>query len=169
MLGQHRISKGKYFPYEPSLRIPFIVSGPGIRKNAHVPDLVSLIDYAPTMLTLTGAQPSGRTPDGISLEPLLRDTGNVTRRSVLLSSGPQRGPNGTMLPQFDGVRSPHYSWWRYEDGFEEMYDLRRDPFQLTNVASKPAYANKRNKLIAEWERLRDCQGATCQVRAPGAI
>jgi len=169
MLGQHRISKGKYFPYEPSLRIPFIVSGPGIRKNAHVPDLVSLIDYAPTMLTLTGAQPSGRTPDGVSLEPLLRDSGDVTRRSVLLSSGPQRGPNGTMLPQFDGVRSPHYSWWRYEDGFEEMYDLRRDPFQLTNVASKPAYANKRNKLIAEWERLRDCQGATCQVRAPGAI
>ena len=64
-----------------------------------------------------------------------------------------------MLPQFDGVRSPHYSWWRYEDGFEEMYDLRRDPFQLTNVASKPAYANKRNKLIAEWD---DCATARAQ-------
>lgn len=163
MLGQHRISKGKYFPYEPSIRIPFLMSGPGIKANRRVGQLVSLIDLAPTLLDLVGAKPKGRVPDGVSLKPLL--TGkrkSLANRSVLLSSGPQKGPNGTDLPLFDGVRSPNYSWWRYQDGFEEMYDLRQDPYQLSNVATDPAYAGIRSELIAQWEKLRDCYGKSCR-------
>ena len=74
-------------------------------------------------------------------------------------------PGGEFLPQYGGIRSPHYAWWRYDDGFEEMYDLRNDPYQLVSVSSDPAYAHIRNRMIAKWERLRDCSGKTCKKRS----
>lgn len=164
LLGQHRISMGKYFPYEPALRIPFVMRGPGIRPDAKVDRLVSLIDLTPTLLDFAGAKAVGRRPDGMSLRPLLSGNGDIRSRSVLLSSGPQKAPSGTNLPLFDGVRTPSFAWWRYEDGFEEMYDLRNDPDELTNVAQDPAYADIRDELVAEWERLKDCYGRSCRVR-----
>ncbi len=164
LLGQHRISMGKYFPYEPALRIPFIMSGPGIKAGAHAGDLVSLIDLAPTLLDFAGVKPTGRVPDGMSLRPVLTSGRSMRARSVLLSSGPQKAPNGTNLPMFNGARSPNYAWWRYEDGFEEMYDLRNDPYELTNVAHDPAYAGIRTSLIAQWNKLKNCHGVTCRSR-----
>lgn len=164
LLGQHRISMGKYFPYEPALRIPFVMRGPGIRSDAKIDRLVSLIDLTPTLLDFAGAKAVGRRPDGMSLRPLLSGNGDIRSRSVLLSSGPQKAPSGTNLPLFDGVRTPSFAWWRYEDGFEEMYDLRNDPDELTNVAQDPAYAAVRDELVAEWERLKDCYGRSCRVR-----
>ena len=167
LLGQHRLPKGKYFPYEPALRIPFLIAGPGIRKGV-VDDTsrVSLIDLTPTLLDFAGVAPTGRAPDGISLKPYLTGTGSVPARSMLLESGPQQAPNGDTLPLFNGVRTAGWSWWRYDDGSEEMYDLVNDPYQLQSRANDPAYANVRAALVAEWERLKACQGAACQV--PGA-
>jgi N-acetylglucosamine-6-sulfatase len=165
LLGQHRISMGKYFPYEPALRIPFVMSGPGIKRGVNVGDLVSVIDLAPTLLDFARTKATGRQPDGKSLRRLLADKPVKRQRTVLLSSGPQRAPNGEYLPQFGGVRSPHYAWWRYDDNFEEMYDLRQDPYQLGNVAGDPAYASVRERMIAKWDQLKDCYGKTC--RRPG--
>lgn len=162
LLGQHRISMGKYFPYEPALRIPFMMSGPGIARNRTESKLVSLVDVAPTLLDLAHAKPSGRAPDGMSLRSALRGVGSPRTRSVLLSSGPQKGPNGANLPLFDGVRSPNFVWFRYEDGFEEMYDLKNDPYELTSLAYDPAYSSTRATMIAEWNRLRHCKGTSCQ-------
>ncbi|HAM22812.1 MAG TPA: hypothetical protein DCQ04_11170, partial [Actinobacteria bacterium] len=92
-------------------------------------------------------------------------SGSPRTRSVLLSSGPQRGPNGANLPLFDGVRSPNFVWWRYEDGFEEMYDLANDPYELTSLAYNPAYESTRQLMIAEWNRLKNCKGKSCQKRS----
>ena len=165
LLGQHRISMGKYFPYEPALKIPFVMRGPGIRSDAGVGKLVSLVDVTPTLLDFAGARPIGRQPDGISLRPVLSGEHGIRKRTVLLSSGPQKSPNGTNLPLFDGVRTSRYAWWRYEDGFEEMYDLRKDPDELTNIAEDPAYAEVRDELVAEWNRLKDCSGKSCRTRS----
>ena len=164
LLGQHRIPKGKYFPYEAALRVPFLIAGPGIRQGV-VDDtsLVSLIDVTPTLLDFAGVTPTGRAPDGVSLKPLLTGTGSLPARTMLLESGPQQAPNGDNLPLFNGVRTATWAWWRYEDGTEEMYDLVNDPWQLQSRAGDPAYANVRAALVAEWERLRSCQGASCQM------
>ena len=56
----------------------------------------------------------------------------------------------------------------YEDGFEEMYDLIKDPYQLESVAYDPAYLKTKLALVGEWNRLKDCQGSECKGR-PTAI
>lgn len=163
VLGQHRISKGKYFPYEPALNIPFIVRGPGVRAGATIDQMVTLMDVTPTILDLAGAVATGREPDGISLKAALRTGAPIVNRTLLLSSGPQQSPAGTPLPLFDGVRNARYSYWRYDDGFEELYDRSIDPYQLDSVADDPRYAQVKAALIAEWNVLKDCSGASCRV------
>lgn len=163
VLGQHRISKGKYFPYEPALNVPFIVRGPGVRAGATIDQMVTLMDITPTILDLAGAVPTGREPDGISLRTALRTGAPIVNRTLLLSSGPQQSPAGTPLPLFDGVRNARYSYWRYDDGFEELYDRSIDPYQLASVAYDPRYAQVKAALIAEWTVLKDCSGASCRV------
>lgn len=163
LLGQHRISMGKYFAYEPALKIPFIMRGPGVKEGAKVGQLSSLVDITPTLLDFAGVAPTGREPDGLSLRPVVTGSGDTPVRPVLLSSGPQKGPNGEFLPLYDGVRTPRFAWWRFEDGFEEMYDLKRDPYELTNVAKKAKYKSIRDALASEWDRLKNCSAASCQV------
>jgi arylsulfatase A-like enzyme len=43
------------------------------------------------------------------------------------------------------VRSEDWRYIRYADGGEELYDMRKDPEEWTNLASDPAFA----KVIAE--------------------
>jgi hypothetical protein len=34
----------------------------------------------------------------------------------------------------------------HKDGVDELYDLARDPYEITNVIRKPAYSNERARL-----------------------
>jgi arylsulfatase A-like enzyme len=123
------------------------------------------IDLAPTILELAGVR-ANRPIDGLSLVDRLMNNKPLPRRPLLLSSGPQQSASGAQLPLFDGVRTDRYVWWVYEDGFEEMYDLQTDPYQLESVAKDPAYLKTKLALIGLWDRLQRCQGAAC--RAPMA-
>jgi hypothetical protein len=62
---------------------------------------------------------------------------------------------------FDGVRTRDYTYVRYATGERELYDLRRDPHQLDNIA---ATADK--ALVDELDRrmsaLANCAGAYCR-------
>ena len=168
LLGQHRFVKGKYFPYEPALRIPFVIAGPGVQKGVETGAFVSETDVAPTVLDFAGVTPTGRTPDGISLKGFLQGTSRLPDRAMLLESGPQQSPKGAPLPLFDGIHTKRYAWWRYEDGSEELYDLVRDRWQMESKASDPAYADTRAALIALWEKMKACVGTECQAD-PGPI
>jgi N-acetylglucosamine-6-sulfatase len=167
VLGQHRISKGKYFPYEPALNIPFAMAGPGIKQGATINQMVTLMDITPTILDLANVKPTGRVPDGISLKNVLFNGTPIVNRTLLLSSGPQNAPSGQPLPLFDGVRNARYSYWKYQDGFEELYDRSIDPYEMASVANDPKYAQVKAALWAEWNALKDCAGPTCQV--PSAV
>ena len=163
VLGQHRISKGKYFPYEPALNIPFIMRGPGVQAGARVDQMVTLMDVTPTVLDFAGVKATGRVPDGISLRKILTAGTPIVNRTLLLSSGPQSAPSGEPLPMFDGVRDSRYSYWKYEDGFEELYDREIDPYEMESVANNARYAEVKAALLAEWNALKDCAGKECQV------
>jgi N-acetylglucosamine-6-sulfatase len=71
-LGQHRLSAGKWTPYEEDIRVPLVVRGPGVPQGRTLHHMVLNNDLAPTFADLAGA----KTPsfvDGRSLVPLLKD------------------------------------------------------------------------------------------------
>ncbi len=62
------------------------------------------------------------------------------------------------------MRTDRYTYVVYkETGDQELYDRRRDPFELRNVAADPAYARVKARLAADLARLDRCRGRACDV------
>src|SRR5439155_21474181 len=72
MHGEHRIPAGKIVLYEPSIRVPLVLRGPGIPRGRHRSEFAANIDLAPTIVDVTHAQPA-RVMDGRSLIPVAKD------------------------------------------------------------------------------------------------
>ncbi len=67
-LGEHRKRTGKSFAHEPSLRVPLLLTGPGIRTGETRYDPVTTVDLTATLLDVAGAAPPGP-QDGRSVWP----------------------------------------------------------------------------------------------------
>ena len=154
MQGEHRIKFGKIVLYEPSIRVPLLMRGPGIPKGVHRSQLVANIDYAPTILAAAGVK-AGRVEDGTSLLPLARDGGRETGRDLLIENGAAN--------HFDAIRTRNWIYAEYANGDRELYDLRRDPYELQSLHADPRYASLRAALADRLHVLARCAGATCRA------
>jgi N-acetylglucosamine-6-sulfatase len=162
--GEHRVPQGKVLVYEPSIRVPLVMRGPGVPHGKTLDQLVSNVDLAPTILAAAHAKPE-RVLDGRSLRTLLRDPQVEFGRDLLIESGtvgtkPRPANNQT----FAAVRSAHFLDSAYGNGETELYDLQRDPFELTSAHANPAYAGIRSSLATRLARLRTCRGPVCRAR-----
>jgi N-acetylglucosamine-6-sulfatase len=153
MQGEHRVPNGKILAYEPSIRVPLLMRGPGIPAGSQRNDLVWNGDLAPTILALAGAQPAFPLDGRSLLAP--RDP----RRAILLE-GPA-APRTLGLPRFSGLRTRRYKYIEHLWGAKELYDLRRDPYELANLARLPRMAGVKAQLGRRLARLRGCAGASC--------
>jgi len=157
--GEHRIAQGKLVPYEPSIRVPLIMRGPGIPAGEHLKQLVTNADLAPTIAAVANARPA-RIVDGRSLLPLFQDPTLEWGRDILL----ERGPDSKHPEQvFTGLRTPRFKYVEYLNGDKELYDLAKDPGELQNRVANPAYATIRNELAVRLASLRRCVGSSCRV------
>lgn len=156
--GEHRIPMGKVRFYEPSIRVPLLMRGPGIEAGATRRSLVANIDLAPTILELAGAT-ALRTMDGRSLVPLFDGEGAPEDRWVLLEST-KGGPDD--LSPDHGVRTTRYTYVERASGERELYDLDSDPEQLVNRAGDPDLAAVEADLKAQVAALKGCAGTTCR-------
>jgi arylsulfatase A-like enzyme len=157
--GEHRIKEGKEHLYEPSVRVPLVVRGPGVPQGETRDELVANIDLAPTVLDIARAR-SGRVLDGRSLLPLLAYTTFEFRRDLLFERGP--GPSGVGDRLVTAIRTPRYVYFEHVTGERELYDLTVDPHQLESLHDHPTHAQTVAKLAARLAVLRDCAGATCR-------
>jgi arylsulfatase A-like enzyme len=166
--GEHRIPGDKFLPYEESLRIPLILRGPGVPKGRTVKGQVANIDFAPTLLDAANARP-GRVQDGVSLLPTVRNPRKRPRRAIQIEATSPLFRGNLPANQWDrpwhGVRTDRYTYVEYpEAGDQELYDRRRDPYQLRNVAKSPAYRKVKRLLQRKLAKLDTCKGRSCMVR-----
>jgi N-acetylglucosamine-6-sulfatase len=161
MSGEHRLPKGKYVPYEPSIRVPLIVRGPGLPSGARSEELVSNVDLAPTILDLADA-PATVTVDGRSLLPFATNTGRRSDRPIFLEANTIDDPSPGI--PYAGLRTRRFKFVRYRSGELELYDLARDPHELASRHRDRRYRATRATLARALARYRDCAGAGC--RAP---
>ena len=148
--GEHRIYTGKVKVYEPSIRVPLLMRGPGIRHGITVRDLTINADLAPTIAELAQAR-ARRVMNGMSI---ISDTQHPDRelgRRLLIEGN-----------NFDAIRTARYKFVQYDDGEQELYDEQLDPYELQNQITNPAYAPVASILASELSHLRDCVQAGCR-------
>jgi hypothetical protein len=87
-----------------------------------------------TLCALAGLKPPD-TADGIDLSPVALGTGNVHREEALLMTLTSHWDflqTQTAWPEWRGIKTRTHTYVRWLTGEEELYDDRRDPFQMRN-------------------------------------
>jgi N-acetylglucosamine-6-sulfatase len=158
--GEHRIAREKILPYEPAIRVPLLIRGPGLPAGVHLSQLVSNQDLAPTILDATGVQP-GLVQDGLSLIDLMRHRHLEPGRDLLIEGLYRTARFGFPGVAFSGIRTRQWFYAEYTNGQRELYDLIGDPYELRNRDLDPHYAGIEADLAHRLAGLRTCSGAAC--------
>jgi arylsulfatase A-like enzyme len=143
---------GKGWLYEGGLRVPLIARWPSVVKPGTLTAApTTSADLYPTLLAAAGLPPRpAQHLDGRSLLPILRGDGSAGDRPLFWHYphyGNQGGTPGAAIRRGD---------WKliefFEDGRIELYDLRSDPEERTNRATRePSRADALGRELRAWQ------------------
>ena len=142
--GYHMANRGlagKWSHYEESIRVPFIIYDPRVpaAQRGQVTDAMALnVDLPATFLDWAGVDVPERY-QGRSLKPVV-DSGKPAdwRTDTFHEHFAVR----TRIPAYEGIRNDRFKYVRYFDNdYEFLHDLQKDPDELVNLAKNPDYAD----------------------------
>jgi len=124
--------KDSNYLFDELLHIPLIFSGPNIKNNSEINNLVSHVDIFPTIAELLDLKIQTKI-DGTSLIPLINGDSNDEKlvyfeRDILL----RKSENGVI-----GIRNTMYKYFRpYNDSSKNLFlfDLINDPDEKNNIS-----------------------------------
>ena len=136
-LGSHGLL-GKQNLYEHSVRVPLVISGPGIPQG-NSSALCYLYDLCPTICELLGVT-SPATVQGTSLLPIIRGERESVRNSIFCAYR-------------DVQRSVCNDRWKliFYPKIErlQLFDLAADPYEMTDRSSDPTAEQQLMEMISE--------------------
>lgn len=144
----------KQQPYAESISIPLLVRWPGHIPAGRVSDaLLSIVDYAPTLLALAGLPPLA-TAQGESRSDLFLGRQTQGADSVLLMDVVQTDESHSQqVPEWRGLRTRRFTYACRQDGTDWLlFDNAADLYQLENHVDAPAWEPVRQELKAELAR-----------------
>jgi arylsulfatase A-like enzyme len=140
-------SEWKCTPHDSSIHIPLLIQGPGFDHSGMVPEVVSMVDIAPSLLDAAGANiPAAM--QGRSFMPLLRSPGGrkAWRQEAFVQFAASaigralRTDKWTYCaidPNKAGMAAPNSSTYQEY----QAYDLKTDPYQLINLVGRREAGN----------------------------
>ena len=154
-LGAHGIWGTGPALYEEIVGVPLIVRWPGhLPAGARWVQPVSLVDITPTILEAFGV-PLAAGGQGESLLGMFGSDQRPAGRSVFIEfnrDDVDDDGTGGFLP-IRGVTDGHFKLVVNLLTTDELYDLDRDPYELTNLIDRKEFASRRNALhhqLLEW-------------------
>jgi len=147
--GESFSEHGEYahgiFLYDTTLRIPFLLVGPGVPAGVRIKQQARTIDLLPTVLGLMGGKPPAEV-QGASLVPAFNNEEVPAAYTYVETLFPKINMGWTELR---GIRTNQWKYIRAPR--PELYDLVRDPGESTNVIA--AHAEKARELEAQLKTL----------------
>nr|WP_277621765.1 sulfatase-like hydrolase/transferase [Kineobactrum sediminis] len=145
----------KFYTTEGGIRVPLVISGPGIPENARFEQRTMLTDITPTILELTGTgalRPPADAITGHSLVPLLRgqvDSVYRTDEPIIMEI---TGNIAVLKGDYKLIRTLR----PLGDGSWRLFDLAQDPGETRNLYTElPAVAAE---LSADYDHYALTQG-----------
>ena len=144
----------KRWMYEESLIMPLLVRWPGVVKPGSVnTDIVSNLDFAETFLDIAGVK-IPKDMQGASLVPLLKGRTPKNWRTHFYYHY-YEFPGAHNVARHYGVTNGRQKLiYFYQNDEWELFDLKKDPNELTSVHGDSDYAKVQRDLLAELKRLR---------------
>ncbi len=144
-LGQHGLL-GKQNLYEHSVRVPLVISGPGLPAGERRQALCYLLDIFPTLTDLIGLE-TPEAVEGISLAPVIKGEAEQVRDDLFFAyRNCQRC-----------LRDRRYKLIEYlvnGTTTTQLFDIVADPWETSNLAGNSDYSEQ---LMAMRRRLTDWQ------------
>jgi arylsulfatase A-like enzyme len=135
--------------HDASIRVPTALSGPGFEGGGRINKLVSLIDLPPTLLDAAGIAVPERM-EGQSIIPLLQQPGSPWPEEVFVQISEsqtgravrtERWKYAVKCPDLDNDGNP-VSLPAAENYVDEcLYDLKADPWEITNLVGYTSHAD----------------------------
>ncbi len=163
MAGSHRLRTKGCFAYEEEINVPLIISAPTrIPEGVTTDALASNVDVMPTLVSMTGITGVSHYMPGKDLSPVLMDPeGGAVQDHVVFHQdwevqftiGKKPGEPGNFENPAH-IRCVRDHEWKYSYYFKpsddsadyELYNLKDDPLEMTNLANDAGYAARRNEL-----------------------
>jgi len=165
LLGEHHRGD-KRVAYNEAMRIPLIMRMPGtVEPGSTVEEMVLNIDIAPTILDMAGVE-APAIMQGQSVLPLFnKKVQTPWRDSFLFTYWRDLIPT---LPRIECVRTERYVYSTYPDidDVDELYDLEKDPCEMTNLANLPEHAPLLKKMQHRLEQVKEETAYTKTVPRP---
>lgn len=138
MLGDHLMFR-KSRPYEGSIKVPFMLSGPDIPSDLTVDAPVCLQDILPTLCEIAGVEVPGHV-EGKSVLSLLK--GNThTWRPYIHSEMPEN-IQCTHLQGWHSLTDGKTKYiWHSSTGHEQLFDLENDPKECRDLSAKEGHTS----------------------------
>jgi N-acetylglucosamine-6-sulfatase len=164
--GEHGLNEERRLAYEESARMPLLIRYPGqIAAGTTPAQLVLNLDVAPTLLDVAGLSPEPGM-QGTSLRPLFSGAAPPWRKSFLIEYY-----TDIVFPRirnmgYEAVRTERYTYIHYLElpGMDELYDLKADPYEVTNIMNAPAGRAALPEVQVELARLQRETGYTGRAK-----
>jgi choline-sulfatase len=138
--GHHGLM-GKQNMYEHSLRVPFIVCGPGVKAGEKISSPIHMQDAMATALDIAGAERADI--EFQSLLPVLK--GEKSQLEAVYAAYTQT------------QRAVIHDGWKLilypEAKVAKLYHLAEDPQEMKNLAADPAHAPRMKELFGQFQKL----------------
>ncbi|WP_202552369.1 sulfatase family protein [Ginsengibacter hankyongi] len=151
-LGEHGM-EGKWYGYEESIRVPLFIYDPLLPDKIKQikPQQIALnIDIAPTILSLAGL-PIPKNMQGVNLIDVVEN--KIPERKDFFYQHYFVGSPG--IPKEEGVVTKNFKYMKYiEHNYEELFDIKHDPHETTNLANDTRYKKKLIRLKERYNELK---------------
>ncbi|MFN5901235.1 MAG: sulfatase [Planctomyces sp.] len=139
--------------YEGGIRVPLVVSWPGLKNPGRVSDVpVSSVDWYPTLLELAGiSAPAGQIQDGVSMAPIFRGETTLQRDRLFWHFPCYVGRSAPS----SAVRIGNFKLLEFfeDGGHVELYDLQQDPNEQRDLAAAmPEKRDEMTRILKTWQQ-----------------
>ncbi len=162
-LGEHGFFD-KRFIYEESFRMPFIMRYPAkIKKGNTSQDLISNVDFAPTLLDFAGIT-LPKEVQGTSFKNIAEGKKPTHLRDAVYYHYYEWPFWHHVQPHY-GIRTNRYklAHFYYNIDVWEFYDMQKDPYEMHNAINDPAYADIIANMKIRLKQLRKEVGDTATL------
>ncbi len=157
-LGEHGWFDKRWM-YEESLRTPLLIKWPKVIEAGSVnTDLVSNLDFGETFIDIADAE-IPEEMQGKSMLPILKGKTPADWRKGHYYHYYEH-PSEHHVMRHYGIATDRYKLihFYYDIDEWELYDLEKDPMEMTNVYKDPAYSDVKEDLHQQLEELREAYG-----------